>query len=199
MSGRTIKACAALAVATVAIAAGVAQAGSFSQPERVLVSTSGNHSELVRKLPVTTAPGAESRVVMSLPPSGRLRGGERLRTSSELEVTTDCEIQSPRCVGPPYTFDPTIDAQLILAPNATTTGGPTSTPISTQIHRTCVQQHQNREHHCTLVFTKPSLDITAPQLPCPPTACYVNLVADAWSPEAQPGDVVLESTRTRAG
>jgi hypothetical protein len=191
MSGRTIKACAALAVATVAIAAGVAQAGSFSQPERVLVSTSGNHSELVRKLPVTTAPGAESRVVMSLPPSGRLRGGERLRTSSELEVTTDCEIQSPRCVGPPYTFDPTIDAQLILAPNATTTGGPTSTPISTQIHRTCVQQHQNREHHCTLVFTKPSLDITAPQLPCPPTACYVNLVADAWSPEAQPGDVVL--------
>jgi hypothetical protein len=184
---------AAIAVAALAIAAGLAQAGTFSQPKRVLVSTTGDHSELVRKLNVTTTPGAAKRVVMSLPPSelGRLRTGDRLRASSEVEVTTDCEVQSDRCVGSPYTFDPTIDAQLILAPDATTTGGPTTTPISTQLHRTCVQQHENRQHHCVLVFTKPSLDVSTPTLPCSPGACYVNLVADAYNPAAQPGDVVL--------
>lgn len=182
----------AVAVA-VAVAAGIAQAGTFSQPKRVLVSTTGDHSELVKKLQVTTTPGAAKQVVMSLSPSvlGRLRTGERLRASSEVEVTTDCEVQSARCVGPPYTFDPTIDAQLVLAPDVSTTGGPTTTPISTQIHRTCVQEHENRQHHCVLVFTKPSLDISTPTLPCPPRACYVNLVADAYNPAAQPGDVVL--------
>jgi hypothetical protein len=183
----------AVAIAAVALGAGVARAGTFSQPDRVLVSTSGDHSEQVKTLPVTTAAGAAKEVVMSLPPSslGSLRTGERLRASSELEVTTDCDVQSTRCVGPPYTFDPTIDAQLILAPDATTTGGPTTTPISAQIHHTCIQQHANREHHCVLVFTKPSLDVSSPALPCPPAACYVNLVADAYSPAAQPGDVVL--------
>jgi len=182
-----------IAVAAVAITAGMAEAGSFRQPDRVLVSTTGNHSELVKTLQVTPAPGTAKQVVMSLPPSelGALRTGERLRASSEVEVTTDCEVQSTRCVGTPYTFDPTIDAQLILAPDATTTGGATSTAISTPIHTTCVQEHANREHHCVLVFTKPFLDVTTPTLPCPRSACYVNLVADAHNPAAQPGDVVL--------
>ena len=182
-----------VAVAAVAVTAGIAQAGSFRQPDRVLVSTTGNHSELVKTLQVTTTPGAAKQVVMSLPPSelGALRTGERLRASSEVEVTTDCEVQSARCVGTPYTFDPTVDAQLILAPDTATTGGPTSTAFSTPIHTTCVQEHANREHHCVLVFTKPSLDVSTPTLPCPPSACYVNLVADAYNPASQPGDVVL--------
>ena len=99
----------AVGLATAVVAASAGAAG-FSQPERVWVTTTGNHSERVSTLDVSTDPGGPRTVVMSLGPDTLkgLRLGDRLKASSELEVTTDCLIASPRCVGNPYNYDPTI-------------------------------------------------------------------------------------------
>jgi hypothetical protein len=182
----------ATAIAAALIATGAASAGTYGQPDKVLVATTGNSSELMPTLDIRTAAGISPRVVMSLPPRrlGGLELGDRLRTSAELEVTTDCLAQEARCVGHPYTYNPTVSAQLVLAPDGTTTGGPTATPISRVKRHQCEQQLPNREHHCVLVFMWPFLDLSA-SLPCMPAACHVNLVADAYSPQAQPGDELI--------
>ena len=171
---------------------GAANAGTFGQPDKVLVANTGDNSELTPTLDIQTSPGISPRVVMSLPSwrVGGLAPGDRLKTSAELEVTTDCVTQEARCVGQPYTYNPIVSAQLVLAPDGMTTGGPTATPISRVYRHQCVQALPNREHHCTLVLMWPFLDLTAP-MPCMPATCHVNLVAEAYSPEAQPGDKLI--------
>ena len=183
---------AAAAIALAAIA-GSAGARGYSQPERVRVATTGNRSELLSTIDISPVPGVGRQVVMSLSPGElrRLRSGDRLRASSELEVTTDCLSQSPRCVGEPYTYDPTVSTRLVLAPDAATTGGPATAPISELRQRTCVQHNPDRQHHCVLVFAHSSLDVSTATLPCAPDACYVNLVADAYNPLAQSGDKLI--------
>ena len=183
---------AAIAVALALIATGAASAGTYGQPDKVLVATTGNSSELTPTLDIQRAPGISPRVVMSLPAwrLGALQVGDRLRTSAELEVTTDCIAQEARCVGRPYDYNPIVSAQLILAPNGATTGGPTATPISRVQRHRCLQELPNREHHCMLVLMFPFLDLSTP-LQCMPSTCRVNLVADAYSRQAQPGDKLI--------
>ena len=183
----------AVAAALAAVAASHAAAGTYAEPDRVLVATTGSPSELTTTLPIYTAPGVGRRVVMSLPASalGRLAFGDRLLSSSELEVTTDCLAKEARCVGTPYDYDPTVSAQLILAPSASATGGPDTTALSGIKRQPCLQRLPNREHHCTLAFMWPALNLATPLPTCFPASCYVNLVADAYSPQAQPGNVLL--------
>lgn len=182
-----------VAVAVVAVTGGLAIAGTYAQPDRVLVATTGDHSELVSTLDIQTRPGIAPRVVMSLPSRrlGALQVGDRLKTTGELEVTTDCLEQEPRCVGNPYDYNPLINAQLILAPSRSTTGGPGTTPVSSVQRRTCRQRLPDRQHHCTLAFMWPFIDLLAPSPPCVPGPCFVNLVADAHSRLAQPGDKLI--------
>lgn len=189
----TLAAAIAVVFALVLVGAPVAGAGTYGQPDRVLVATTGNDSELVSTLPIQTAAGSTPQVVMSLPATalGPLALGDRLLANSELEVTTDCLAQETRCVGRPYGYDPTVEAQLVLAPDPSSTGGADTVPLSgIQRHR-CVQRLPDREHHCTLAFLWPALTMANPTPFCFPASCYVNLVADAYNPAALPGDVLI--------
>jgi hypothetical protein len=176
-----------LATATGSLAAGPAERG-------VRVATTGNGSELVKTLPITRKRGAEQRVVMSMRPRTlpSLARGDHLRLTSELQITVNCAFPSPRCVGPIYRYDPVLRAHLIIAPNPGATGGPGTLAVSGYQRDTCTEHKPDREHHCVLVFTQAGLVIRREdQLPCPIDDCYVNLVADAHSGHAKPGDVVL--------
>src|SRR5215211_8991389 len=169
----------AAAIALLGILAASAGAGTYGQPDRVLVATTGNDSELVTTLDITPTPDAAPAVVMSLPPGGlgNLMAGDRLRPSSELEVTTDCLSADPSCVGEPYDYNPTVRTQLVLAPDSSTTGGPTTVALSPLKQQTCLQRLPNRQHHCASVFPHQRFDVSDTSLPCPPDACYLNLVA----------------------
>ena len=183
---------------TVALALGLvltqtAPAGTYEQPDRVLVATTGNDSELMSTIHIQSAPGIAPQVVMSLPATalGRLALGDRLLTSSELEVTTDCLASEARCVGRPYDYNPIVASRLVLAPSSSTAAGPQTIPLSvTQRHR-CLQRLPNREHHCTSAFLLPALTLTSPAPVCFPASCFVNLVVDAYSPAARPGDLLI--------
>jgi hypothetical protein len=193
-TGRLARCIAAVvAIAIAALLPAHATAGTYGQPDRVLALTTGDRSELVTTLDIQPEPGVAPQVVMSLPAAelGQLELGDRLRTSAELEVTTDCLVQEPRCVGNPYDYNPTLSAQLVLAPDSVTTGGPSTVPISAVQRHTCGQALPDREHHCTMAFMWPFLDVAAPVPPCLPASCHVNLVASASSPEAQPGEVLI--------
>jgi hypothetical protein len=117
--------------AVVLFAALATSAGAFNydQGYKVLVSTTGNHSELTDHLDITATQGQSPTVVMSLRlPS--LLAGDRLDIGSELEVTTDCLNSGGHCgryadgsVGNPYTYNPFVDTQLVLTSGANRTVG----------------------------------------------------------------------------
>jgi hypothetical protein len=179
-----------LATALLAGIAASAGAHSFDQPDRVLVGTTGHDSELVSSVDIATAPGQGATVVMSLAPEklGALNAGDRLVASSEAEVTTDCQAEAPRCVGEPYTYNPTVESQLILAANPSATGGPDTAPVTSLSSRTC----RHDQHHCVLVFPGSAFDVGgAVQPSCLPASCYLNLVLSAYSSSAKPGDKLI--------
>jgi hypothetical protein len=179
-----------LAAAFLITIAASAGAHSFDQPDRVLVATSGSHSELVSTVDIGTAAGQGGTVVMSLPLDGfGLASGDRLKASSEAEVTTDCQIEAPRCVGEPYTYDPTVDSQLILAADPSATGGEGTTPVSSLASRTC----NHIQHHCVLVFGDSAIDIDSAAPPACTLAgsCRLNLVVSAYDGAAKPGDKLI--------
>jgi hypothetical protein len=157
----------------------------------VRVATTGNDSERVETLAITSEPGTRPRSVVSLAPLllGELERGDRVRVTAELQVTGDCASRVPRCVGRPYHYDPMVRARLILARDARSTSGPS---IARLERETCTQRRPQYEHHCVLVFTDAGLDIGDPErLPCRPDACHINLVADAHHPRADPGDRIM--------
>ena len=100
-----------------AVIAAAAAGGLGFESATVLVSTTGDHSELRQTVPITKRAGKTRRVVMSMGPSRlpSLAAGDRLHFTAELEVSTDCPARLPRCVGRPYGFSPHVRAQLVLA------------------------------------------------------------------------------------
>jgi hypothetical protein len=189
--GRPRRRAAVAAGLTAVLLAGIAAsagAQSFDQPDRVLVNTTGSNAERVDRVPIGTAAGQGATVVMSMSPRGQpLQSGDRLNGSSEMEVTTDCVSAAPRCVGNPYTYNPTVDSQLILASDPNATGGPGTAPVSGLDERIC----NHEQHHCLVVFPGSAFDVSASNLPCPPAGCYLNQVVSAYNPSAQPGDVLI--------
>ncbi len=183
-----------LAAGLVVAAALTALATASAGGPAVRVATTGNDSELVKTLPITRRPGREPRVVMSMTPAALpdLREGDRLELTAEVQTTNNCNYHSPRCVGPVYHYDPTIRADLVLAADPTTTGGPGALRVARPQHEKCTQHRPDFEHHCVLVFTHGGLRIGDPgRLPCALDACFVNLVASADSPQAGGGDLVM--------
>jgi hypothetical protein len=181
-------------VATTGRAGAQGHAAASGGERSVRVTTTGNGSERVKKLPIASRPGEKERVVMSLSPNRipRLAQGDKLRLSAELQVTVNCFFASPRCVGPIYHYNPHIRARLILARTPGTTGGADALRLGGSQRDVCTQRHPHREHHCVLVFEHGGLEIRRPQrLPCQLDACYVNMVAGAHHPRARPGEVVL--------
>jgi hypothetical protein len=157
----------------------------------VRVATTGDHSELVKTLPITRKSGAEKRVVMSMGP-GRLPELEvrdRVKVTAEFQVTGNCGHPDPRCIGPIYHYAPLLRGRLVLAADPNTTGGPGAMALAPPKREACSQRRPDYEHHCVLVFTKAGFRVT-PGLPCPRDRCYINFVADAHSPHAHDRDVL---------
>jgi hypothetical protein len=187
---------AAIATATAAAASLILTAGAAGGPSSesatVLVSTTGDHSELVRSVRITNPTERARRVVMSMGPSQlpSLAPGDRLHLTAELEVSTDCPRPSFRCVGRPYRYSPQVRAQLVLA------GSPRaiepSVPLSKAKHTSCRQRSPHRVHHCMFVFSRVNYAVPDPEsLPCSPGACFVNLLVDAHRRAARGRDRLL--------
>ncbi|HXV53933.1 MAG TPA: hypothetical protein VD765_11965 [Solirubrobacterales bacterium] len=186
----------AIAVVALLIATGLAADAAAGGGERaeVRVASTGNDSERRRTLPITRAPGARPQVVMSMGPGvlPDLARGDRLRLSAELQTTNNCNFRSPRCVGRVYHYAPRIRAQLLLAPGPGTTAGGRALHVARPVRETCTQKRPDYEHHCVLTFAGAGLTIRDPgRLPCRLDRCRVNLVADAHSPRARAGDLLM--------
>jgi len=186
---------AALAVSalTVLLSVGIPKSGfaGAPPPPAPRLATTGNNSEIVKAIPIATQQYTNERVAMSLGPEqlGNLENGARLWSSGEVQVSTTCVVPGPRCIGRRYAFNPWITARLVLAASPSPTAP--STALSGEVTVHCKQSRPNRNHHCTLVLPNLETVVDGAALPCPPTACYVNLIIGAWAKKALRGNRVV--------
>lgn len=160
----------------------------------VLVAATGKDAELVDRIPITRSASQGKRVVLSLPSGGRsfstlpnLRPGDRLVALAELEVTTDWPHAGPGCVAKPYTYAPTVQAQLLLAANPTATeAGAHALPVG----KPARQQVTQARHHHVFVFPNATLNIPSRGLPWTGKS-YLNLVLSAYHQTAATGEFLL--------
>jgi hypothetical protein len=191
--GTTGRRTAALTAAVCALATGLASAVESATAQdgsdHVRVATTGNQSELRESIPITRTEGKKPRVVMSLSPAQlpSLGAGDRLKATAELEVTTDCPEKMPRCVGKPYTYNPIVNARIVLANGPFVSGGEGALELQAQRSR-CRQKSPDRVHHCMFIFTDTVLDVASrDQLPCSGADCHLNLVVDAHNKRKKKG------------
>ena len=188
-------AAAALAAAGAGERAGSTTAHVVGDRPKVLVATSGNHSETRKTIPITRRSKAERRVVMSMRPRRLpdLRPGDLLKLSAELEVTLDCHRRARSCAGRPYLYNARLGSQLVLGRGRNATGGRRAIAITARKKTTCRGKPlSSREHHCVIVFTRASLPVgERGTVPCNHLSCRVNLVLDAHSREARRGDKLV--------
>jgi hypothetical protein len=189
-----------------AIAAGAAVAGpavpvlpfppggahNTAATDDVRFASTGNQSELVESIPITQSPKKSQTVAMSLDPADLpdFEAADQLRVNAEIQPSTTCVVPGGRCIGTRYRINPFIRARLVLADAA----DPLATSIELAPARVvhCTQRRPNRNHHCPLVFRDANLDIPDPNaLPCPPDACYVNLLISADHPKAKTGNKIV--------
>jgi hypothetical protein len=183
-----------LAAVLVAVATGLTGSAEGQGPgAKVLVSTTGNRSELVDTVPITRNSGDEKRVVVSMPPRElpSLTGGDRLEMSAELQVTPDCRARGPHCVVGPYRYAPVATSRLILTDGRRDTGGRDAVAISGRKRTRCPHSYDNFVHHCRIVFRRESLDVSRRALPCSAERCRVNFVLGAHSRRARASDRLI--------
>jgi hypothetical protein len=184
----------ALAGLLLLLAPGVAPGGVLTpDAPKAELATTGNHSERLKKVPISKKPGARERVVMSLGPDQlkRIEPGDRIRAGGEVQISTTCVKDEPRCVGRPYQLNPTVTAKIVLAtePRADAPSLPLS---SGSVSKLCKQRRPNRNHHCTVAVPNFETSIPDPKtLPCPANQCYVNLLLGASHHNAAKGEVVV--------
>jgi hypothetical protein len=171
-----------------------AQPAAALTPAKVIAATTGNDSELATTLAIATRPWRRPRVVMSLTPADlpTLYAGDRIKASAELMVSTTCVSPGPRCIGRRYRFSPLARAKLILTNAKSVTGGRGAVKLATPKSVRCSQRGPDRNHHCVLVFRNARHRVgDSSDLPCPPTRCFINLVAEAHSSRARKGNVLV--------
>jgi hypothetical protein len=177
------------------VAAGAAGGDSTpdkSEPLPAKVATSGNKSELIRRVPIRRRIGRGARVAMRVGPSALdpIEAGDRLRVSGEVQISTTCIVPGRRCVGRSYSFSPIVRAQVVIARSHRARAPHLA--LSSPRAVLCKQHRPNRNHHCTLTIPNLATDIPDPSvLPCPPARCYVNLLLSAHNPKARRGDYVV--------
>lgn len=162
------------------------------KPPAAALATTGSDSELIDAVPVAKTAGARNRVAMRLGPDQLepIELGDRIRASGEVQVSTTCVDPGPRCVGRNYAVNPTVTAMIVLSASPEAESG--YLPLSPSRTVLCKQKRPNRNHHCTLAI--PNTETTLPPpiaLPCPPDACYVNLIVGASNKKAKKGDLVV--------
>jgi hypothetical protein len=160
----------------------------------VLVAATGKDAELFDRVPITKGPGQAKRVVLSMASGGgsfsalpSLKRDDRLVVLAELEVTTDCPRPGPGCVASPYTFAPTVDAQLLLASSSKATD---PGPHALALGKPQRQQVTQERHHHVFVFPDAELKVPAGGLPWSGKS-NLNLVLSASHPSASGGQVLL--------
>lgn len=179
MSARAAYSSAAL----VGLALALAPAAPAATDE-VRVVTSGNGSERVEKLPITSDAGARPRAAIRIGP-GRmpaLHGGDVLRAGAELQLTNDCVRPDPRCAGPTYRFSPEVEGRLML----TGPGG-----VRRRLgrgHEACGQDEPHREHHCVLVIAHRARTLRGDDA-C--ERCTLSLVVSAHHPKADGSERII--------
>jgi hypothetical protein len=168
-----------------------AVASANSKVEGADYATTGNNSELVRFVPIAKQEHEKERVVMSLGPEElpSLEGGDRLWANGEVQVSTTCVIEEPRCHGRRYQINPWISARLVLAAGPDPTAPALALSAERVVH--CKQTRPNRNHHCTLALPTFETVVDVAALPCPPDACYANLILGAWARKAKRGNLVV--------
>jgi hypothetical protein len=191
MGGLSHSRCAAAIIAAVCALA-LPAAAHAADPPKAEIATTGNDSELLSKVPISKQPGTRERVAMRLGPDQLkpIQVGDRLRASAEVQVSTTCAENGPRCIGRSYQANPTITAKIVLSPSLDATSG--YLPLSESRSVLCKQRRPNRNHHCTIAIPNTETTVTdLGALPCPPDACYVNLIVGATSKKSKKGDVVV--------
>jgi hypothetical protein len=193
--GRTrAAAIAAVLLGTGALALPAIAARGEVEPALIASIDSRGPNETRATIPITRSRGAKPNVVLSerVQAGGGLRRGDVLRATGEVQLSTTCVTPDPRCIGSQYSYSPRMDGQVVLASSPTATGGSNADPISRVDTRRCNQKRPNRNHHCVLVFSDGVKRVkNVGNLPCPPDACYLNVVASADHENAGRGDVVV--------
>jgi hypothetical protein len=184
---------AALLLLALAATAGAAKRGTVPNQPKTELKTTGNDSELIESVPISTKPNQAERVAMSLGPEElpRLRAGDRIRVGGEVQVSTTCVLQGPRCIGRRYEINPFITARIVLAGSADPAAS--SIPLSEAKQVKCTQRRPQRNHHCTIALPMVEGAVGAEStLPCADSAqCFVNLLVGAWHRKAKPGNRVV--------
>lgn len=158
-----------------------------TRPASVKVTTSGNRSERYLTLPIMSSAWQRPRVVMALKPRQipALGVGDRLRTSAELQLTNNCIRSERRCVGPPYSFSPRIEARIELS-----AGGEPPIVLARGRER-CGQDEPHREHHCVLVIRPTESRLKRAERICGAGRCRLELIASAHHGGADNGDRIM--------
>ncbi len=160
----------------------------------VQAASTADGSELVQTVPITRKAGKSPAVALSIGPGDlpSLDIGETLRASAELQVSTTCVEKLPRCIGKPYSYNPDFTAQIVLATSEVATAGAGVVPLSPQVEMGCGQRRPNRNHHCVLTIPEVVRPIAfTDPLPCPPGACFLNLVVSAHNRHAKKGNALV--------
>lgn len=190
--GRALALGGALAACVLATVAASVLATTAHGQAKVRLGTTGNHSELLTSVPVTRRSGEAERVAMSIGPEEmpRLHNGDSLDVVAEVQVSTTCLFRGPRCVGRRYRFNPYVRARVVLAAGPEPTDAAIALASSRGVR--CKQRRPNRNHHCVLTFADAGLGVVdLADLPCAPTACYVNLIVGADHRKARRGNRVV--------
>ena len=183
---------AVLALLAVAAPAAATKAPVVPSATAATYATTGDNSERLKGLPISKTPGKLDRVAMSIAPDqfDPIQVGDRLRVSGEVQVSTTCVEPGPRCVGTHYEINPKVTARVVLSPGPLASDG--FLPLSDSRTQLCKQRRPNRNHHCTIALPNTETTISdLAALPCPPEACYVNLIVGATNPKAKRGNKVV--------
>lgn len=166
--------------------------------QSVEVSSTGLNAERIKTIPIAKRAGAKRRVAMSLSPDevGPVGPGDAVYASAEVEVSVTCLEPMRQCVGKIYRYSPFVRAQLVLADGPDAAGANTK-PISKPKRLQCSQKLPNRNHHCVLAVEGLRHIKGSESLPC--TRCNVNLVLEAYNPNAKKGHVVVVGTDSDTG
>jgi len=192
-----------LILATAVLAAAVlfaAMPASAGNGPKAQVLTSGDNSERVKTIPIVKRRGEAKRVVMNLHASrvGHLPPRSAFHVSAEVEVTTCIKANRrhpgarDRCIGKPYSYNPHVEGQLVLANSAEAVNG---IPLTAPASLTCGQRLPARNHHCVIAIPWTRYEVTE-ELPCNPT-CHVNLVMSSWHRNAKGGNKLVIGAHSR--
>ncbi len=157
----------------------------------VRVVETGRQAERRETLPITTRADTGMKTVLSvrLP---KIRRGMRITFDGEVVLSTTCVEQISRCIGRSYSFDPHLEAQVVIAAGPRATKPSRSVPVSRVARLTCEQTRPNRNHHCPTGIDEGSTRIDRlSELPCRPDKCRLNMIAGAWHRNASANQVVV--------